>query len=435
MKKGLVLVALASLSLASCGGEEPSTTKNYDTVMKETQASIVAELTPDFEIVKEGTSVADIKVDIKSPEADFNITWKVNNKYNLNSNESESVIDLSVNGKAEWQEASWKIKATLSVISDTIYGKLEELSVNIPEELGSPEMITAMVDPYLNKWFSVKLDAETIKMLGLDSQKTLQKLKEFGDLFAKTPLFELVKENENETHYDYDVKLNAGNLFTLLKKYADIAGRGDEIPGTVKVEMEKELANSKLNINVKVDKKDSSSFVMTFTDKEGKGKAEIKNSKNELIIDIMALEENEWAKIVIDKKDASSKGITGKMSATTNGKTMDLFTFVYKLDRLESKVGFNMDLSNIAPTPDAGVIDIMIEEKVKEEKVSFETPKESEDLTPLVAPILQQMKMMNQQSMYNLWNEIEVTTTPDMGGELTPEQLEELNKMMEEANK
>jgi hypothetical protein len=86
----------------------------------------------------------------------------------------------------------------------------------------SSAMIQGYLADYLNKWFSVKLDEETIKMLGLDSQKAIQGLKEFGELFAKTPLFDLVKENENETHYDYDVKLNANNLYVLLKNYYSI---------------------------------------------------------------------------------------------------------------------------------------------------------------------------------------------------------------------
>ena len=79
-----------------------------------------------------------------------------------------------------------------------------------------------------------------------------------------------------------------------------------------------------------------------------------------------------------------------------DGKTMDLFTFTYKLDRLESKVGFNMDLGKFVPTDDAGVIEMVFNTQNKEEKITFTAPKESEDMTPLAAPFLQQMNMMNQ---------------------------------------
>jgi PBP1b-binding outer membrane lipoprotein LpoB len=53
MKKKLLAIALASLTLASCGEEKVDTNKDYATVIRETQSSVVSELTPDFEIVKE----------------------------------------------------------------------------------------------------------------------------------------------------------------------------------------------------------------------------------------------------------------------------------------------------------------------------------------------------------------------------------------------
>ncbi|MCT4617112.1 MAG: hypothetical protein N4A38_02775 [Candidatus Gracilibacteria bacterium] len=433
MKKKLLAIALASLTLASCGEEKVDTNKDYATVIRETQSSVVSELTPDFEIVKEGTSTTDVTAKISAADnGNFNITGKMDSKYKLDSNESETIIELSGDANADGQSASGKLKASLSIIANTVYGKLDELSINVPGDEMSSAMIQGYLADYLNKWFSVKLDEETIKMLGLDSQKAIQGLKEFGELFAKTPLFDLVKENENETHYDYDVKLNANNLYVLLKNYYSIVGV--DIPGTVKKDIEDGLKDAKIAINIKVNREDTSDFVITMvpTEEGQEGKVEFRNSKSEFIVDFNA--DGQEVKLVVDKTD-SKNGITGKLMMKQAEKMIDLFTFTYKFDRLNTKVGFKMDMSNILPTGEEGLIDIVFDTKIKEEKVSLQAPSDSEDMTPIVAPFLEQMKMMNQMggSSYYDFGEPEMIKgeSKDMETQLSPEELEQLNKMMD----
>lgn len=444
------MLVLASVFVTSCDEPAETQTYNFDTVVKAVQSSIVDEFTPDFEIVTKWTSNTQMKVDFTVPgEADFRIEWDIDSKFDVEKNNSESAIDLEISWQAEWEEFSWELKGMLSMVENTLYWKLEKLNLVSPSEEEQLEEFNAMIVMYLDKWFSVTLWEEDLQMLGLNTQEALMWLKEFGDTFAETPVLKLVSENENDKFYDYEVTLNVENAFKLMKQYYEIFGY--DVPESLKMDMEQSMKFIEVKANLKVSKTDLSAFMITIRHETEPGKIEIWNSKDEFLL---KFDEEDWDvennfELKIDKTD-EKEWLLWKFLIGQWGEMIELFNFVYKLDRLETKVWLNMDLNNVVPMAEgeSGVFDMMFYTKIKPGSVIIEAPEWVEDLTPMIAPFLEQMRMMREMSFqdptydynyeddYNYnYDDSELENNLNMWEELTPEEMEQLEQMMEDMEK
>lgn len=108
---------------------------------------------------------------VPDEEVSVNINWKIDSEYNMDNNESHSVISLEWLESFQGEELSWDFKWEITMAANTIYGKLTQINVNSLTWMEDIAQFNAIITPFLDKWYSVELDEDTLQLLWLDSQK------------------------------------------------------------------------------------------------------------------------------------------------------------------------------------------------------------------------------------------------------------------------
>lgn len=286
MKKIIITGALI-LALSSCG------TTNFETpeeALLDNQQEIVAKIQKISEMTPEqANSVGTMNFEISGQEGNVSSTINYNFDGNQKTGDASGNLDISVNGKMNqdlglgFNEFAWNTNLDMTVLQNSIFMKLNELTITQPTDFAGADMVQEMVSAYLEKWYFFEDQTGEIQNTNLNMIAFEEKIYE---ILNTQPLFNHVSTNENQDFYDYVVELNSDTIVNITKEINALAATQQDLELTQQdfesIKQDIQAFNQEVEINLQISKKDSQYFVLNM--KNDMGVASIQNSKNDLNI-------------------------------------------------------------------------------------------------------------------------------------------------------
>jgi hypothetical protein len=237
------------------------------------------------------------------------------------------------------------------MLKDKILFKLNKFNIENIEKIPQLSMVTWIVSQFQKKWYFI---GESTTEISDIYRKNPEKI---YNILKKNTILEFVKENKNKDFYDYDVKLNSKNIYSLIEEFTTTFQNQKTLTEENKLSIKKLITeiNKDLSANIKIDKTDLKYFILNINSKNSTIK--IENSKKNINI----LFEDKILKSKIDfiwKKIKNSVEWTIKIQARWNTvldskikikieKGQWTFEFSWILNNQLQKITFNINLNDV----------------------------------------------------------------------------------------
>lgn len=222
MKK-LSLFLVTALVLTGCMGSK-GPDKAPEVVVKEAMMNSVKIKSGDYKIAVEGV------MENPSLKEDVDVKMNMSGQYDMKDlKKPQFSLMLEGSGKLNTEEKKGeeqKMKAEVRVTGSSVYAVLNEVT---DFEGGLP---MAMVQPYLNKWWSIAIpegELDSLTMYSWDEENADPKAKAMRELYENTMMFkDLAYDGEEDGNYVYTWTLDEEAVIAYITKANEIMETGTE---------------------------------------------------------------------------------------------------------------------------------------------------------------------------------------------------------------